>query len=84
LMIDGGKGQVTSAQEALQEYGVTIPIIGLAKRYEEIIIPTNNGFETIILASNSPALLLIRRIRDEAHRFVIGYHRKLRDKSNQI
>ena len=99
IIVDGGKGQVTSGLAALEEQGVAIPLVGLAKREETIIIPTHNQvqqslsntfsisqadspFIEVSLPKNSPSLHLIQRIRDEAHRFAITYHRKLR--SNNI
>lgn len=88
LIIDGGKGQVSSAMAALAYRGVSYPIIGLAKREETIVLPndwakgTDEGTYTeILLPKNSPALHLITRIRDEAHRFAITYHRLLRSKA---
>jgi excinuclease ABC subunit C len=122
LIVDGGKGQVTSALKAFQELGIDIPLIGLAKREETIVVPIEsidsikqdsaktNGIRTlhenspeevlknitkartepiikeeehfieILLPKQSPGLHLITRIRDEAHRFAITYHRKLRSK----
>ncbi len=78
FVIDGGKGQVSTANAVLKENNIDIPIIGLAKRLEEIFIP--NQLNSIILEKNSPAILLLRQIRDESHRFAITYHRKLRKK----
>lgn len=75
FIVDGGKGQISSAQKALDEAKVTIPLVGLAKR-EEIIITSD--FRQIILPKKSKALQLVMRIRDEAHRFAITYHKKLR------
>jgi excinuclease ABC subunit C len=75
FIVDGGKGQISSAQKALDEANVTIPLVGLAKR-EEIIITSD--FRQIILPKKSKALQLVMRIRDEAHRFAITYHKKLR------
>ena len=75
IIADGGKGQITSAIKAVAKYGYPIPVVGLAKR-EEIIITAN--FQEIILPKSSLALQLMMRIRDEAHRFAITYHRKLR------
>lgn len=75
IIVDGGKGQVTSAKKVLEEKKLDIPIIGLAKREETII---TLDFKEISLPKDSPALHLIMRIRDEAHRFAITYHRKLR------
>ncbi len=77
IIVDGGKGQVTYAKEALEDCGYSdIPLIGLAER-EETIILSNNG--ELSLPNNSFALMLLQRIRDEAHRFAINYHRKLRE-----
>jgi excinuclease ABC subunit C len=78
IVIDGGKGQLSSAVAALQELGVQIPIIALAKRIEEIFLPGQE--EPILLSSKSKGLLLLRSIRDEAHRFAITYNRLLRKK----
>lgn len=78
LVVDGGKGQVSAAKEVFDKLGITIPLIGLAKR-EEIIITSD--FQEIVLPKNSPALQLMMRIRDEAHRFAITFHRKLRSKA---
>ncbi|MBI4089174.1 MAG: GIY-YIG nuclease family protein [Candidatus Levybacteria bacterium] len=78
LIVDGGKGQVSSALKVLREIKTHIPIIGLAKKEETII---SSDFKEIILSKNSDALKLVMRIRDEAHRFAITYHRKLRGKS---
>lgn len=75
IIIDGGKGQITSALQALSDAGVSVPLIGLAKK-EEIIITSD--FQIIRLPKRSEALQLVMRIRDEAHRFAITYHKKLR------
>lgn len=77
FIVDGGKGQITSALKALQEAEVTIPLVGLAKREETII---TSEFKEISLPKRSPALQMVMRIRDEAHRFAITYHKKLRSK----
>lgn len=77
IVIDGGKGQVSSAIKVLSEFSLNTPLIGLAKR-EEIIITPNQS--QIILLRDSKPLQLIMRIRDEAHRFAITYHKKLRSK----
>ena len=77
LVIDGGIGQVRYAMEAMKEAGEDIPMIGLAEREEIIVLPTG---EEIILPKSSFALKLLIRIRDEAHRFAITFHRKLRAK----
>ena len=72
LVVDGGKGQVTSAKLA------PVPVVGLAKRFEEIIVPEDHGFRVIRLSPASPALQLLQHIRDEAHRFAKRYHTMLR------
>lgn len=126
IVVDGGKGQITSAMKALAKYNLSIPLIGLAKREETIIIPASvsqgqalqekirnsviatspkarkqshkieqfirdrrvavaprdDKFIEVSLSKESHALLLLRRIRDEAHRFAITYHRKLRSKAS--
>lgn len=77
VIIDGGKGQLSSAREVMQELGFDhIKTIGLAKREEEVYLPGDR--KPIILDRKSPELFLIQRIRNEAHRFAITYHRKLR------
>ncbi len=78
LLIDGGKGQVGEAVSVLRAFGLEgkVAIVGLAKRYEELFLPGRS--RPIHLEATSPALLLLRRIRDEAHRFAITYHRKRR------
>lgn len=112
IMIDGGKGQITAALRARDEVGLTIPIVGLAKRMELIYVPIDARdsvepakleklnrskverdsqyayapadsdfvYREIELPLNSPGLTLLRRLRDEAHRFALSYHKKLRDK----
>ena len=79
IIIDGGKGQLSTAVSVLKEFDLNIPIIGLAKRLEEIFLPSKSI--PILLPKNSIALFLLQRIRDEAHRFAITYHKKLRSKS---
>jgi len=77
ILIDGGKGQLSAAYEALQELGLAnLVAIGIAKK-EELIF-TRDHADPIALPANSPALLLITRIRDEAHRFAITFHRQSR------
>jgi excinuclease ABC subunit C len=119
IMIDGGRGQLAAALKARDDLGLTVPMVGLAKRLELIIVPTPAGLQLVTDASqpaedemaglkvggktlaeyryergstveysyrdvelplNSPGLLLLRKLRDEAHRFALSYHRKLRDK----
>ncbi len=80
IIIDGGKGQLSSVMKIVEEMKITgIDIVSLAKRNEEVFLP--NQQESVILPRNSSALFLIQRIRDEAHRFAITYHRQLRSKS---
>jgi excinuclease ABC subunit C len=81
IVIDGGKGQLSSAVEALQELGVygKMPIIGIAKRLEEIYFPGDSY--PIHIDKKSESLKLLQRIRDEAHRFAITFHRKVRSKN---
>jgi excinuclease ABC subunit C len=77
VIIDGGKGQLSAALEVLQELGVTeVPTVGLAKEREEIFRPGDS--EPLLLPRTSQALYLVQRIRDEAHRFALTYHQKLR------
>ena len=78
ILIDGGKGQLSSALEAMEQLGMDIPMIGLAKKNEEIFLPGNP--DPVILKRGSNALHLIQRVRDEAHDFALGYHRKLASK----
>lgn len=80
IIIDGGKGQLSSVMQIIEELGVKgIDVVSLAKRNEEVFLPKNS--KPIILPRKSSALFLFQRIRDEAHRFAITYHRKLRSKS---
>lgn len=77
IVIDGGKGQLGMVCEVLDELNLAhIPIIGLAKEFEEIYIP--NSKRPIIIPKNNKALHLLQQVRDESHRFAITYHRKLR------
>lgn len=79
ILVDGGKGQVHAALRALTaSKSPTIPIIGLAKRLEEIIVPVADSFTIITLPPGHAALRLLQRIRDESHRFAISYHKLLR------
>ena len=79
-MVDGGKGQLTSAVRVLDELGLReeIPVISLAKQFEEVFVPEQS--ESIRLPRQSEALFMLQRIRDESHRFAITFHRQLRDK----
>lgn len=80
LIIDGGKGQLSAAQESLQRAGMGhIPMISLAKRLEEVFLPGQSV--PIHIPHDHPALFLLQRIRDEAHRFAVSYHRTLRERN---
>ena len=79
VVVDGGKPQVNAAAKALRELGITdIALCGLAKRLEEIWLPNNS--EPIIFPRHSEALYLLQKVRDEAHRFAINFHRSKRSK----
>ncbi|HEX5040169.1 MAG TPA: excinuclease ABC subunit UvrC [Candidatus Limnocylindria bacterium] len=79
VIVDGGKGQLSAAVGALDELGITdIPLSGLAKRFEELYLPGRSA--PVVLPRRSQALYLVQRIRDEAHRFAITYHRDVRGK----
>lgn len=79
MMVDGGKGQLSVAKAVLDERGLTDqPVVGLAKKLEEVFI--SGQADPIGIPKSSPALSLLKRVRDEAHRFAITYHRKLRGK----
>ena len=79
VMVDGGKGQLSSAVDALVEIGCPpLPVIGLAKRNEEIFLPGRS--EPVVLDRHDPALRMLQALRDEAHRFAISFHRELRNK----
>lgn len=94
IMIDGGKGQLSAALKARDDLGLTVPMVGLAKKMEIIFQPENDlaqghialgqarayTYRAVELPLQSHGLLLLRRLRDEAHRFALTYHRKVRDK----
>ena len=81
IIIDGGKGQLNASIPLIRQVGVTdVPVISLAKRIEEVFVEGQS--ESIILSHHSPELQLLQQIRDEAHRFAITFHRKLRGKRN--
>ena len=81
LIVDGGRGQLNVALEVLNDFGLAyISCIGLAEKNEEIILPDEK--ESVILARSSPVLQLLQRVRDEAHRFAITYHRNLRARNS--
>jgi len=80
IIIDGGKGQLSAAHTVLKELGIEgVNLISLAKQAEEVFVP--NQPASLRLPQSSEALKLLQRIRDEAHRFGIAYHRKLRSKT---
>ena len=80
ILIDGGKGQLSMAVSALRELGLDyLPIVGLAKRLEEVFIPGSSDAQSI--HKQSPGLILLRRIRDEAHRFAITFQKQQRTKT---
>ena len=81
IIIDSGKGQLNAALPVIRAMGVTdVPVISLAKRIEEVFVEGES--ESIILEHHTPELQLLQQIRDEAHRFAITYHRRLRGKRN--
>ncbi|MBQ9616577.1 MAG: excinuclease ABC subunit UvrC [Selenomonadaceae bacterium] len=83
IVIDGGKGQLSSALEIIRGAGhLKVPVVGLAKQFELIFVEGSS--DPVVLPRHSQALYLIQRIRDEAHRFAITYHRKLRGKRNLV
>ncbi len=80
VIVDGGKPQLNAAVAVLGELGLSdIPIVGLAKREEEVFVTWSD--EPVALPNGSPSLFLVKRVRDEAHRFAVEYHRKLRGKA---
>jgi len=84
VIVDGGKGQLSSACEALKELGIygQLPIVGIAKRLEEIYYPEDSI--PLHISKKSPALKLLQHLRDEAHRFAITFHRSKRSKAANI
>ncbi|MFW9783138.1 MAG: helix-hairpin-helix domain-containing protein, partial [Candidatus Heimdallarchaeota archaeon] len=78
IVVDGGKGQLNAGIAVLEDLGLEIPIIGLAKKYEEIFLPKKKN--PLILPNNSSTLKLFQRVRDEAHRFAVRLHKKQREK----
>ena len=79
VVIDGGVGQLGRAVKVLDELELDIPVIGLAKRMEEVYLPGRP--EPIRIPRDAEALYLLQQVRDEAHRFAVTYHRQLRSKS---
>ncbi|MDK2892610.1 excinuclease ABC subunit UvrC [Methanohalophilus sp.] len=78
ILIDGGEGQVNAAQQALDNLGIFIPLVGLAKKFEHIVFPKHTEKKVLILPHTSPALKLLMQVRDESHRFAVTSHRRRR------
>jgi len=78
VLIDGGKGQLSAALESLKELKIDLPIVALAKRLEELFLPEQK--DSLLIAKNSPALNILKQLRDEAHRFAITFQRQKRTK----
>jgi len=78
ILIDGGKGQLSAALESLKELKLDLPIVALAKRLEELFLPEEK--DSLRIAKNSPALNILKQLRDEAHRFAITFQRQKRTK----
>jgi len=76
LLVDGGAGQVSRAVKVVEELGLAIPVAGLAKRMEEVYLPGRS--DPIRIRRGEEALYLLQRVRDEAHRFAVAYHRSAR------
>ncbi|MBI3996614.1 MAG: excinuclease ABC subunit UvrC [Candidatus Omnitrophica bacterium] len=79
ILVDGGKGQLAAACEELTALSLTLPIMGLAKRFEQIFLPGSQ--EPVVLLPTSPVLHLVQHVRDEAHRFAITFHRQRRQRA---
>ncbi|MDQ3991193.1 MAG: excinuclease ABC subunit UvrC, partial [Actinomycetota bacterium] len=78
VVVDGGRGQLGVAVDVLHELGLHIPVVGLAKRLEEVYLPGQP--QPLAIPRGAEALYLLQHVRDEAHRFAVAYHRKLRDR----
>ena len=78
ILVDGGRGQLSAVEKILNDLNLKLPIISIAKKEEEIF--KLEVHKPIVLPSNSEALFLLQRIRDEAHRFAVTYHRRIRSK----
>ena len=81
IVLDGGRAQVAKITAVLQSEHTEIPVIGLSKRFEQIVIQSNKQFSVKTIPLSSPALQLLQHIRDEAHRFAISYHKTLRKRT---
>jgi len=84
IVIDGGKGQLSSVKKILEKLDIAVSVIGLAKKQETIVILDKKGFRQVSLNINAPELKLLQRLRNEAHRFAITYHRKLRSNKMKL
>ncbi|HLO99732.1 MAG TPA: excinuclease ABC subunit UvrC [Fimbriimonas sp.] len=85
FLIDGGKGQLGAALKARDDLGLEVPMVGLAKKQELLFVPTKQTdgtytYREVVLPLSAPGLMLLRKLRDEAHRFALSFHRKIRDK----
>ncbi|MBI2622265.1 hypothetical protein HYW66_01365 [Candidatus Microgenomates bacterium] len=80
MVVDGGKTQVATTQRVLRQFDINIPIIGLVKPFDNVVIPKKEGF-FILSFKTQPGFHLLQRLRDEAHRFARSYHRTLRQKA---
>jgi excinuclease ABC subunit C len=85
ILVDGGKGQLAAALQVRDDLGLSIPMVGLAKKMEVLFVPNRladggYAYEPVELPLNSPGLTVLRRLRDEAHRFALSFHRKVREK----
>jgi excinuclease ABC subunit C len=82
VVIDGGKGQLSAALTAMQEFELPrVAVIALAKRVEEVFLP--GRADPVVLPEHSPGLQLLQRVRDEAHRFAVTFHRQRRDAASR-
>ncbi len=81
MIIDGGKGQISSVWDVLNEENINIPVIGITKRFETLVYRFDDEFKEVVLPRENEGLKLIQRLRDEAHRFAQKYHHLLRLKS---
>ena len=79
ILVDGGRGHLNAALAALQAVGRVIPIVGLAKQFERLFVPETR--DPIVLLPTSPVLHLVQHLRDEAHRFAVTYHRRMRGRA---
>jgi excinuclease ABC subunit C len=80
VVVDGGKGQLSAAEAVIRETGLVTPLAALAKEREEVFFPGQAG--SLTMPPGSPARQLLQRLRDEAHRFALGYHVRLRQRAS--